>query len=689
MSIRARISLYLSLVLFIGFSILTVINSILSFRNLRAEIDSASAVTAERWTYEVKDYLDLAMGMTRGFRMLLIFSNPQRSEVVETMREILSRNPQWFGMWTVYEPNAFDGRDAQFKNSAGHDSSGRFVSYIHRKTDTDELVLDATVGYDDDNMEFYQVPKKTLEPLVTDPYYYKVDGKDVLMISLSVPISHGKNFWGVLGMDITTDQLQKVMGRIKPFRDSGFIALLSPRGVYAANGQDSSLVGKKIRDPKELELILEKGQGKEKFSHSSDSFTHYFFPFKIGKGKTSWIMQVSIPDKVFYNNLTSVLLQNVISSLSIVLIIVLVLNLIFQRLISSGLLRAIGFSQEIAKGNLTVQSDYRRPDEIGSLLSSMSSMRDHLISVVKEIGNSTSELTASAENMSKSSRNFSEVAQTQASAAEECSAAVEELSASAMNVGKSMQKAVSSMKEIDGNVVRLREQIASINAEMQGLVGVAIASKEEAVTGENAMTMSTNAMGEIGDSASRISEILSIITEISEKTNLLALNAAIEAARAGEAGKGFAVVAEEIGKLASQTSLSVQEIGGLVDSTNDAVLNGNRKVSEASEVLRRLRERVEEFDRSAKSVLSSVRTQEDNTREIAENATTLMSFSLQIETAVVEQRRATEEITKTIINISDGTQEIARGADDLTSFSGEMHKQANQLSKHIGKFKTD
>ncbi|XMT40385.1 hypothetical protein LIDJA_14055 [Leptospira interrogans] len=93
-----------------------------------------------------------------------------------------------------------------------------------------------------------------------------------------------------------------------------------------------------------------------------------------------------------------------------------------------------------------------------------------------------------------------------------------------------MEKAVLSMKEIDGNVIRLKEQIVNINREMQDLVELAALSKEQGVTGENAMIASTSAMAAIGDSASRITEILSIITEISERTNLLALNAAIEAA---------------------------------------------------------------------------------------------------------------------------------------------------------------
>lgn len=690
MSIRFRISLYLALVLMAGSIAITAINAVSTYFKLTQDIKDSSSLIASRYAFEIQDFFNKALGGLRGIEFQLSHARPTREETIESLKDLADSDPNYFGTWSVFEPGKFDSNDSQYVNKQGYDSTGRFIPYLNKSAGADRpLVLEQVVYYDNQDISgyFYNIPKKTGKDYIADPFAYPVSGKEVLMISVAKPLRRNGEFAGVVGMDITMKNMQEMIAPIRPYQGKGYLNLISPGGFYAANGLQPELVGKQIPDPEWKKLILEGSQKQEIQIYEKDKSTHFFYSFYLGNYDKKWILEVSVPYDIFWKNLSMIILETITTSLITMVAILLVLNLIFQKLITNGINTAISFSEEISSGNLVVANQYERKDEIGKLLISLNQMKNNIKKIIFEIKDSSESLNSTSDKMAESSKSFYDVAQEQASASEESSAAIEELASSAENVGRSMEKAISHMKDIDGNVILLKEQIAKINEEMKSLSFLANESQQQAVTGEGSMNQSTKAMDEIGDSASRINEILSIITDISEKTNLLALNAAIEAARAGEAGKGFAVVAEEISKLASQTSNSVQEIGQLVESTNRAVMNGTGKVKEASEILAKLRSSVDMFGVSAKTVLDSVNAQEKNTEKIHSSASSLMNFSLQIEEAVQEQRRASDEIAKTILSISEGTQKIASSADDLTGFSKNMHTQSEGLLRLINQFK--
>ncbi|WP_347437747.1 methyl-accepting chemotaxis protein [Fodinisporobacter ferrooxydans] len=86
------------------------------------------------------------------------------------------------------------------------------------------------------------------------------------------------------------------------------------------------------------------------------------------------------------------------------------------------------------------------------------------------------------------------------------------------------------------------------------------------------------------DKMKSIFEVLNIIKHIASQSNLIGLNAAIEAARVGEAGRGFSVVANEVRKLATSSSESVEAIGKIVNEVQNLFLQITSRVEQNKEV---------------------------------------------------------------------------------------------------------
>lgn len=133
-------------------------------------------------------------------------------------------------------------------------------------------------------------------------------------------------------------------------------------------------------------------------------------------------------------------------------------------------------------------------------------------------------------------------------------------------------------EEVFGMVRSLAQKIQQINAEttivsnsieegantlctMQKQVDIELKRINNIVETSKSLTHAAQNIGFIADS----------IRGISNQTNLLALNATIEAARVGEQGRGFAVVAKEVGKLAGESKLSIENIRKVTSNIQSVV----------------------------------------------------------------------------------------------------------------------
>ena len=126
----------------------------------------------------------------------------------DILRETLAHNPQYLGVWTVWEPNALDGRDCEFANAPGHDATGRFIPFWNRGGG--RINLEPNLGYDVPGFgDWYLIPKAMETETVVDPYEFPVAGRPEFITSQVAPIFYLGRCIGVTGVDIAVDDFSR------------------------------------------------------------------------------------------------------------------------------------------------------------------------------------------------------------------------------------------------------------------------------------------------------------------------------------------------------------------------------------------------------------------------------------------------------------------------------------------------
>ena len=132
-----------------------------------------------------------------------------RGLVVRLLRSAMERHPEYLGLWCVFEPDAFDGRDQEFANRKGHDATGRFAPRWHRNHG--RLRLECCYGHDSPTLGgWYFLARDSRQELVFGPYdEHLLTGLPVLCLSRVAPILEGDRFIGAVGVDIALDSLEQ------------------------------------------------------------------------------------------------------------------------------------------------------------------------------------------------------------------------------------------------------------------------------------------------------------------------------------------------------------------------------------------------------------------------------------------------------------------------------------------------
>ena len=135
-SIGARITLiavgvafaFLGVGLFLQARMVASTTEDLAIGRLQAIGESQAGVVSRR----LEQISLIAAGLTDMFEAKMATGNADRSTAIDALRRTMERNPELSGAWAGFEPNAFDGRDAEFVDAdILHDETGRFLAYFY------------------------------------------------------------------------------------------------------------------------------------------------------------------------------------------------------------------------------------------------------------------------------------------------------------------------------------------------------------------------------------------------------------------------------------------------------------------------------------------------------------------------------------------------------------------------------
>lgn len=314
---------------------------------------------------------------------------------------------------------------------------------------------------------------------------------------------------------------------------------------------------------------------------------------------------------------------------------------------------------------MLIKSAEKLTTVLGEAVGKIRTSANELASVVSNTATLAGESSNATDQIAESMSGLSHTTQTMAES-------VQDINSSIVEMGQMVEDAAEHTNELHNNA----KSMSVANKEASDCISSVASSSDKTSVAVNDIIAKISSTNEAVD---KIQEMVQLITEIASQTNLLALNASIEAARAGDAGKGFAVVAEEIGKLATQSNDSANQIKDVVAEISS--LSGECVAS--SEQVRKI---IDEEVNLLATTQEKFNVLNNNIESSIENISSITEITSQLETikdkvteavsdlsAISEETSATnEEVTATVESVAGNVREVSKGTEDMNALAGNL-----------------
>lgn len=421
---RLRNSLRVKMTLWSGllFGVVSIILIVYSATTLRqTAIDDAqneALAVAASHAQQIRAELDVPLLTARTLaNSLEAIKSPinstalTRDQVNGMLRQVLSENPSYLGTYTLWEPNAFDGLDAEYQDKLAHDSTGRFIPYWTRGNDG-SIHVEALKDYEVPGTgDWYLQPRSAKKEYTIAPLIYPIQGVDTMMASFIVPILVNDKFYGITGVDAPIAFTQGIVDSVDLYGGKAQAILLTDDGTLIAVHQQPDLSNQPAAQvyPDFEQLRPRLTAGEVFISPSPDGQSlRVFSPIAVGEVGTRWSLGLIIPLSEITAEATTAAIRQVVISLGLIVVALFVLWVLNGRVVRP-IRELTAIARLAAEGDLTVTAKSESSDETGVLAGAFNIMIGRLREMIGTLEQRVADRTRALATSTEVSRRLSTI----------------------------------------------------------------------------------------------------------------------------------------------------------------------------------------------------------------------------------------------------------------------------------------